>query len=143
MTCIKDMINSPLIYPPFPESKGIVQSLLTFPFVFFHIFCLWIGHIRRVYDGLIFYLLSVIVLEVTSSDLFCLIVISYLACRIGPVKVPLCLALSIVVHLTHCCQLHLPRAWNSHAQKQANKCPQKFNVYFLLPFCLGNEIQTV
>lgn len=143
MTCIKDMINSPLISPPFPESKGIVQSFLTLPFVFFHIFCLWICHIKRVYDGLIFHLLSVIVLEVTSSDLFCLMVISYLAYRIGPVKVPLFLTLSIAGHLTHYCQLHLPQAWHSHAQKQANKCPQKFNVYFLFPFCLGNKIQTV
>lgn len=88
-------------------------------------------------------MVHVIVLEIPSSDLFCLMVISYLAYRIGPVKIPLCLTLSIAGHLTHYCQLHLPRAWHSNAQKQANKCPQKFNVYFLFPFCLGNKIQTV
>lgn len=110
---------------------------------FFHISCLWICHIQRVYDGLIFHLLSVIVLEDISSDLFCLMFISYLAYRIGPVKIPLFFTLFIVGHLTHYCQLHLPRAWHSHAQKQANKCPKKFNVYFPFSFCLGNKIQTV
>lgn len=90
------------------------------------------------YDAFIFHLWNAM-----GSDAFHLIFISYLACRIGPVKVPRCLTFPIAVRLTHCFQLHLPWAPHALAQKQANKCPQKFNVYFLFPFCLGNKIQTV
>lgn len=88
---------------------------------------LWHNH----YYAFIFHLLNAIVLEVTISDLFSFVFTSCLVCRIGSAKVPLRLALSIAVHPTKCRQSHLPRARHSRAQKQANKCPQKFNVYFL------------
>lgn len=90
--------------------------------------------LHNYYYAFLFYLLNAIILEVIISDLLHLIFISYLAYRNGPVKVPQYLALPIAVHLARCCQLHLPWAWHSHAQKQANKCPKMFHVFFCLFF---------
>lgn len=95
------------------------------------------------YSTFIFCLLNAIILEVIISDFLCLIFISYLACRNVSVNIPHCSAFPITVHLVHCCQFYLPWVWHCQAQKQGNKCPKKFNVFFIyLFFCLGNKIQT-
>lgn len=55
------------------------------------------GLLHNCYDAFIFHWLNAVVSEVALSSLFCLVFISYPACRPGPEKVPLCLALSIAV----------------------------------------------
>lgn len=73
------MINSFPIHPPFPKAKGI----MTFFFVFSVVSDSGYVHQKGIilynhYDVFIFCLLNAIILEVIISDIFCLIVISYL-----------------------------------------------------------------
>ena len=73
------MINSSPIHPPFPKAKGI----MTFFFVFSVVSDSGYVHQKGIilynhYDVFIFCLLNAVILEVIISDIFCLIVISYL-----------------------------------------------------------------
>lgn len=132
------MINSPLIPPPFPESRGIVKSLLTRSFVFPCPLSVDTSHpksglLHNYYDAFIFHLLNAIVSEVALSGLFCLIFISYLACRPGPEKVPPCLAVSIAVILhtaaSHFCLGHGTLMLRN---KQTNAPKSSMSIFFLL-----------
>ena len=70
------MINSFPIHPPFPKAKRIMTVFsVVSDSGYVHQKCVILyNH----YDAFIFCLLNAIILEVTISDIFCLIFISYL-----------------------------------------------------------------